>query len=71
MTKKDVKDRAVKMAIELGEMPNCEFIWMRQRSENNNECFGLIPDCQNLDCRWAKQCKAICYMSFDDHFASV
>jgi len=59
-----IRDRAVRMAIATGDMPEVDLIWAVQKTEGNQPCFGQGLGCAHLDCRWRGKCTALdfhCY----------
>jgi hypothetical protein len=54
-----IKNKAVLMGIQTGEMPDVDFIWSVQKTEGNDLCFGNGLTCTNRSCRWRKQCVAL------------
>jgi hypothetical protein len=54
------RDRAVRRAIETGELANMDFIHMIQRAEGFQPCFGLTENrCFQGGCRWHPECVAL------------
>jgi hypothetical protein len=54
------RDRAVRRAIDTGEMPNLDLIQTIQRTEGSRPCFGRAEEqCPQLNCRWHSQCMAL------------
>lgn len=54
------KDRAVRLAVLSGHMPNFDLIHARQRVEGFEACFGrCVGDCRQVDCRWYQECMAL------------
>lgn len=54
------KDRAVRLAVLSGHMPNFDLIHARQRAEGFEMCFGrCVEDCQRVQCRWYEECMAL------------
>ncbi len=54
------RDRAVRRAIETGEMPNLDLIHTMQRAEGNQPCFGRADGaCRQHVCRWHGECAAL------------
>jgi len=54
-----IKNKAVLMGIQTGDMPDVEFIWAVQKAEGNDSCFGDGLTCGKRSCRWRKQCLAL------------
>jgi len=54
-----IKNKAVLMGIQTGDMPDVEFIWAVQKAEGNEACFGDGLTCGKRSCRWRKQCLAL------------
>jgi hypothetical protein len=54
-----IKNKAVLMGIQTGDMPDVDFIWAVQRAEGHESCFGNGLTCSNRSCRWRKQCVAM------------
>lgn len=53
-------DRAVRYALETGDMPNMYLIHAWQRNEGHEPCFArAVERCQRSDCRWFRQCMAL------------
>ena len=60
MTSREIiQDRAIRMGIATGDMPEVEFIWRIQEAEGHQPCFGQSEDCQSPDCRWREACRAL------------
>jgi len=54
------RDRAVRRAIETGEMPNFDLIHTIQKTEGYSACFGRSETfCGRVVCRWYPQCMAL------------
>jgi hypothetical protein len=54
------RDRAVRRAIETGEMPNMDLIHTMQRAEGNQPCFGRSEGaCHQHVCRWHGECATL------------
>jgi hypothetical protein len=54
------RDRAIKRAIDTGDLPNIDLIHTIQRTEGYRPCFGLAEEhCQKATCRWHSQCMAL------------
>lgn len=54
------RDRAIRRAIETGEMPNFDLIHTIQKTEGYSTCFGRSEAfCGQLVCRWHPQCMAL------------
>jgi hypothetical protein len=50
-------DRAVRFAIQRGEMPNLNIIQALQRQEGYEPCFGrAVETCTQTRCRWYGSC---------------
>jgi hypothetical protein len=58
-TQAAIRERALRMAIATGEMPEVDFIWTVQKAEGNQACFGHIASCSSSECRWRKHCVAL------------
>jgi hypothetical protein len=55
--KREVKHRAMVMAVQTGNMPDVDLIWSVQRFEGNRECFGQRGYCwQRKMCKWGGIC---------------
>lgn len=54
-----IRERALRMAIATGEMPEVDFIWTVQRAEGNQACFGHSAGCSTSHCRWRNHCVAL------------
>lgn len=53
-------DRAVRYAIQTGEMPNMHLIHALQRGEGYTPCFGRsVKSCTQTHCRWFAPCTAL------------
>lgn len=53
-------DRAVRFAIQTGDMPNMNLIHALQRSEGFEACFGrATSQCDRSHCRWHQSCMAL------------
>lgn len=53
-------DRAVRYAVETGEMADMHLIHSVQRFEGNQPCFGRAESaCNRCDCRWFEHCMAL------------
>ncbi len=51
------RDRAIRRAIETGELPNMDLIHASQRAEGHRLCFGRAEGyCPEATCRWWSQC---------------
>ena len=55
----NIKYRAVVMGVKTGQMPDVGFIWAVQKDQGDPVCFGQGVDCQQLDCRWRGECRAL------------
>lgn len=54
------RDRAVRRAIQTGEMPNLDLIHTMQKAEGCQPCFGRTESpCAETICRWHEQCMAL------------
>jgi hypothetical protein len=54
------RDRAVRRAIDTGDMPNIDLIHAIQRTEGLRPCFGRAEEhCPCGTCRWHSQCMAL------------
>ncbi len=53
------KHYAVQMAIETGTMSNVDLVWALQDLENHAQCFGSLPECGELNCRWRNNCQKL------------
>jgi len=54
------RDRAVRRAVETGEMPNLDLIHQIQKTEGHHPCFGRCEGfCGEVRCRWHGQCMAL------------
>jgi hypothetical protein len=54
------RDRAVRRAIDTGDMPNIDLIHAIQRMEGLRPCFGCMEEqCPHATCRWHSQCMAL------------
>ncbi len=54
------KERALRRAVETGEMPNWELIHDIQKYEGFRPCFGLAEaECARPHCRWYRECMAL------------
>jgi len=62
ISKREIKDHAIRMGIATGNMPNMELLWMRQWDDGGSDCFGRVPDCMKPDCPWQHPCRQ--FMSF-------
>ena len=62
ISKREIKDHAIRMGIATGNMPNMELLWMRQSDDGESECFGRVPDCMKPGCSWQHPCRQ--FMSF-------
>ena len=47
------------MGIATGDMPDVEFIWAVQRTEDSDVCFGQGNGCTRRNCRWRARCVAL------------
>lgn len=54
-----IRQRALMMAVETGDMPNIDLIWMAQQADHHIPCFGQGENCQQQDCKWRHQCLAL------------
>ena len=54
-----VMHRAIDMAISSGFMRNVDLIWMCQRADKHDECFGDGQGCTQMNCKWRSQCMAL------------
>jgi hypothetical protein len=59
LSKEIIHDRALRMGIATGDMPEVDFIWAVQKSEGNQSCFGQSSGCLSLNCRWRNNCVAL------------
>jgi hypothetical protein len=58
------RDRAIRRAIETGQMPNMDLIHATQRSEGFEPCFGRCTHtCDRHSCRWYADCAALANFS--------
>ena len=54
---RSARDRAVRLAVITGHMPNFDLIHARQRLEGFEACFGRCTSvCTQTWCRWHKEC---------------
>ena len=58
-SRKMIRQRALLMAIETGEMPNIDLIWKDQQADRHTPCFGQGHDCHQRDCKWRRQCMTL------------
>ena len=55
--KRDVRNRAVVMAIRTGDVPDVDLIWSIQEHEGHTACFGQRGYCyERKACRWGAAC---------------
>ncbi len=54
-----IRDQAMRMGVETGDMPEVDFIWTVQKAEGNQPCFGQSAGCLSMNCRWRNQCVAL------------
>lgn len=59
VSKERIKNQAVMMGIETGEMPEVEYIWEVQRFDGQESCFGQGLGCVKMGCRWRQSCLAL------------
>ena len=56
----DARDRAIRRAIETGEMAEMDFIHAVQQAEGYQTCFGRTEEaCSQMGCRWRDGCIAL------------
>lgn len=54
---RSARDRAVRLAVLNGHMPNFDLIHSRQRTEGYEACFGRCTTvCHLTHCRWHHEC---------------
>ena len=58
-SKREATNQAVNLGIRTGDMPNISLIWAFQQSEEQEQCFGRIENCNGSNCRWHNQCKRL------------
>jgi hypothetical protein len=63
---REIKDRAIMMAIRTGEMPNLDVIWARQKADGYTVCFGQGVNCPRQKCIWRRQCLALSYFAAEE-----
>ena len=56
-----IKNQAVVMGIETGDMPEVDYIWKMQREEGIETCFGQGLGCVKTACHWRSSCQALSY----------
>jgi hypothetical protein len=57
---RSARDRAMRRAIETGQMPNMDVIHARQKLDGFEPCFGRSENvCQRAGCRWHDDCAAL------------
>ena len=56
---RQIKHRAVMMAIVTGDMPDIDLIWARQESQGARACFGQGADCSRYECPLRNRCLAL------------
>lgn len=52
----DIREKAVRIAVRTGWMPDLDFIWKWQQSEGYEPCFGSCCESCTKRCRWYKGC---------------
>jgi hypothetical protein len=57
ISKREIKDHAIRMGIATGTMPNMELLWRRQGEDGGSECFGRMPACIKSGCPWQNPCR--------------
>ena len=70
VSKACVKNQALMMGVATGDMPDVDFVWLKQRAEGGEACFGQSRDCTRRDCRWRAQCVALDFFA-NTHLALV
>jgi hypothetical protein len=59
ITKEEIKQRSLRMAVTTGVMPSVDLIWKIQQQEQHQTCFGQGQGCLQRDCYWRHQCLAL------------
>ncbi len=60
LTVSEARERAMRRAVETGELADMQFIHAIQSSEGVAPCFGrMTGPCDRVTCRWHKQCMAL------------
>jgi hypothetical protein len=68
----DASDRAMRRAIETGEMADMSFIHTVQRAEGYQSCFGRTEEpCPQMRCRWNAECVALANTAESNVFARL
>ncbi|MBI5763046.1 MAG: hypothetical protein HZA51_05930 [Planctomycetes bacterium] len=53
------REKAVRLGVRTGWMPNVDLIWRWQAHEGYRSCFGEFQTGCNPDCRWRKDCAQV------------
>lgn len=57
---RSARDRAVRLAVLSGHMPDFDLIHSRQRTEGFDVCFGRCTTiCPQTHCRWHRECSML------------
>ena len=51
-----IREKAVRLGVRTGWMPNVDLIWRWQAHEGFRTCFGEFQAGCNPDCRWRNDC---------------
>lgn len=64
------RDRAIRRAVETGQLAEMEFIHTVQAAEGFQPCFGRAEEpCDRFQCRWHAECDALCRVAMMEHEA--
>ena len=61
VSRERIKNQAVMMGIETGDMPEVDYIWEVQRYEGRESCFGQGIGCVKTNCHWRESCLALSF----------
>ncbi len=54
------RDRALRHAIQTGDLAEMDFIHAIQEAESHTPCFGRMEGpCEHVNCRWYAECMAL------------
>ena len=54
-----VREKAFRMAIRTGWMPDFNLIWESQRQQGFSMCFGSPSESCDRNCRWFEKCREL------------